>query len=89
MFKFTTAAMLASAFIVSATGCDVEKTREGVLPTVDVDVSGDAGQLPAYDVDAPDVDVSTEEKTVLVPKVIMEKETVTVPEIDVTLPKDE
>jgi len=29
-------------------GCDVEKTRDGEMPDVDVD----GGQLPGYDVDA-------------------------------------
>jgi uncharacterized lipoprotein len=54
-------------------GCDVEKTKEGSLP--DVDVKG--GSLPKYDVDAPDVDVGTKEKTI------------TVPDVDVKMPRDD
>ena len=68
------------------TGCQVEQTQEGELP--DVDVSVDEGQLPAYDVDVADVDVSLTEKTVKVPKVIvvMEEVDVQVPVIDVDMP---
>ncbi|MBA3564788.1 MAG: hypothetical protein H0W33_12430 [Gammaproteobacteria bacterium] len=54
-------------------GCDVDQTEEGALP--DVDVEG--GEMPEYDVDAPDVDVGTRE------------ETVTVPDIDVDMPEDD
>lgn len=65
MNKTLLAAAVAAAFAV--TGCDFEQTREGELPEVDVDVEG--GQLPAYEVDAPDVDVKMEEKTIKVPTV--------------------
>jgi len=70
-------------------GCDVDKTEEGSLPNVDV--SGDPGSLPEYDVDGPNVDVGTEEKSVTTPDVdvTMEEDTVTVPDVDVSLPKDE
>ncbi len=75
--------LAAAAFAVVLSGCDVEQTREAKLP--DVDVEG--GQAPAYDVDAPDVDVGTQERTVTVPDVDVdvnkEKRTVTVPDIDV------
>ncbi|RIV88135.1 hypothetical protein D2V17_08060 [Aurantiacibacter xanthus] len=47
--------------------CDVEQTKEGDMPEVDVDVK--EGSLPEYDVDTPDVDVKMEEKTVEVPTV--------------------
>ncbi len=57
--------------------CDVEKTQEGEMPEVDVDVT--EGQLPKYDVDAPEVDVKMKEKDV----------TIKVPDVDVTLPKDD
>lgn len=55
--------------------CDVEKTQEGDMPEVDVK----GGQMPKYDVDAPDVDVKMKEKDV----------TVKVPDIDVTPAKDD
>ena len=54
-------------------GCDVEKTEEGSLP--DVEVEG--GNMPEYDVDAPEVDVGTKEKVI------------TVPDVDVTMPDDD
>ncbi len=88
MSKLFHLTLLVGALLFSTAGCDVEQTRDGRLPDVDVDVSGDAGELPAYDVDLPDVDVSTEDKKVLVPKVILDEETVTVPDVDVDLPED-
>ncbi len=86
--KFVTP-LLAAALAVFLTACDVEKTQEGEMPDVDVEVEG--GQAPKYDVDAPDVDVSTEEKEVEVPDVDvdMEKKKVTVPDIDVDMPDDD
>ena len=54
-------------------GCDVEKTEDGSLP--DVEVEG--GNMPESDVDAPEVDVGTEEKVI------------TVPDVDVTMPDDD
>ncbi|WP_415844135.1 hypothetical protein ACMYUJ_11945 [Stutzerimonas zhaodongensis] len=54
-------------------GCDVEQTEEGSLPNVEVE----GGNMPEYDVDTPDVDVGTKEKTI------------TVPDVDVDLPDDE
>ncbi|MDQ3287531.1 MAG: hypothetical protein M3Q42_04590 [Pseudomonadota bacterium] len=54
-------------------GCDVDKTQEGELP----EVSAEGGQLPAYDVETADVDVGTRQ------------ETVTVPEVDVTMPDEQ
>jgi hypothetical protein len=79
MLKVTALAVAASALALSA--CDVEQTREAKAP--DVDVEG--GHLPRYDVDAPEVDVRTEEKVVTVPDVDVdaEKKTVTVPDVDV------
>lgn len=68
--------IISGAFLVATlgmAGCDVEKTEEGALP--DVDVKG--GNLPKYDVDAPDVDVGTKEKTI------------TVPDVDVNMPDDD
>ena len=73
------------------TGCEVEQTREGEAPDLDVDVSGDPGQLPAYDFEGPDIDIGVEERTVSVPKVRFEteREEVKVPYIDINLPGDE
>jgi hypothetical protein len=59
---------------VVATGCRVQQTEEGEMP--DVDVQAEGGKLPEYDVDAADVDVKTEERTVKVP------------DVDVTMPEE-
>lgn len=73
------------------TSCDVDQTREGKLPDVDVDVDAEAGRLPAFDVDWADVDVTTTTKTVEVPKlvVVMEEEEIEVPVIDVDMPDED
>lgn len=71
-------------------GCDVTKTEEGEAPDVDVQV--DPGRLPDYEVDAPEVDVTTEEQEVTVPDVDVdideETTTIPVPQIDI-IPADE
>jgi hypothetical protein len=54
---------------LGTSACDVEKTQDGEMP--DVEVEG--GQLPEYDVDTPDVEVKTEEKTIEVPTVEVEE----------------
>jgi len=65
--KFTSALILVPAIALGLTACDVQKTQEGKLPDVDVDVKG--GQVPKYDVDAGDVDVGTEKKEITVPTI--------------------
>jgi hypothetical protein len=52
---------------LSFAACRVEKTQEGQVPDVDVNVSN--GQLPEYNVQGPDVEVGTTNKTVEVPTV--------------------
>ena len=59
---------------LSLAACDVDQTKEGKLP--DVDVNATSGQLPEFNVQGPDVDVGTENRTVQVPTV------------DVDVPKD-
>ena len=59
------AALVIPALALGLTACSVEQTEEGELP--DVDVEG--GNMPEYDVDAPDVDVEMEEKTITVPDI--------------------
>ena len=66
---------LALASCIALAACDVDQTKEGELPDVDVNASG--GQLPEFDVDAPEVNVGTENKTIQVPTV------------DVDAPKDD
>jgi hypothetical protein len=69
-------------------GCDVDQTEETRLPDVDVEV--EPGALPAYDVEWADIDVSTTEETIQVPKVkiAMETETISVPVVDVKMPDE-
>jgi len=58
-------------------GCEANVTEEGEMPSMDVDVSGDAGELPEVDVKTADVELGTEEKTI------------EVPDVDVTMPSDQ
>ncbi|MFG0267003.1 MAG: hypothetical protein ACF8AM_17915 [Rhodopirellula sp. JB055] len=69
--------LLSASLAFATTGCDVEQTREGELPTMDVDVEGDSGKLPEFDVDPPEVDVR------------MEEQTIKTPDVDVDLPADD
>lgn len=72
--KKTITIIATSAAVLGLAACDVDQTQDLKVPDVDVDVKG--GQLPKFDVDAPDVDVKMEEKTIKVP----------VPDIDITPP---
>ncbi|WP_417622881.1 hypothetical protein [Parasphingorhabdus sp.] len=67
MKKFAIVAAMAAGLALSA--CEANVTEEGELPSMDVDVSGDAGKLPEIDVETADVEVGTEEVTVDVPDV--------------------
>jgi len=62
--------LLLGAGSLALAACDVDQTKEGEVPDVDVNVSG--GQLPEYNVDAPEVTVGTENKVVQVPTVDVE-----------------
>ena len=53
------------AAALAVTACDVEQTEEGEMPNVEVE----GGNMPEYDVDTPEVEVRTEERTVDVPVV--------------------
>lgn len=57
-------ALAASTFLTFA-ACDVDQTKEGELPDVDVNTSG--GQMPEFDVQGPEVNVGMENQTVQVP----------------------
>lgn len=65
--KTTIKMFAASAICFGIAACDVDQTKEGDLPEVEVNASG--GQMPEYDVDAPSVNVGTENKVVEVPTV--------------------
>ena len=81
--------LVAFGLAIGATGCDVDQTREGELPEVEMR----EGQLPEYDVDTAEVDVTTRPDTVNVPDVDVDvdsrSETVRVPDVDVTMPDDD
>jgi hypothetical protein len=59
--------VLVGASCLAIAACDVDQTKEGDMPEVDVNTSG--GQLPEFNVEGPDVNVGTENKTVEVPTV--------------------
>lgn len=62
---------IAPLFAVGMTACDVDQTEEGEAPEVEVQ----EGELPAYDVEGPDVEVT--------------EDTVTVPDVDVNAPEND
>ncbi len=84
--RFLTVFALAALF----TSCDINKTSDAEMPELDVDVEAESGELPEYDVDWMDVNVSTETRTVEIPKlvVVMEEEEVEVPILDLDMPGD-
>lgn len=55
--------LAASSLALALGACDVEQTEKAELPEVEVK----GGNMPEYDVDAADVDVTTEKRTVEVP----------------------
>ena len=59
--------LLALGACVTLGACDVDQTKNAQVPDVDVNVSG--GQLPEFNVQGPEVDVGTTNKTVEVPTV--------------------
>lgn len=79
---------IAACGLVAIGGCDVDQTKEGELP--DVDISVTEGQLPAYEIETAEITVDTEEVKVKVPDVdvSMEEKTVTVPDISIDMPED-
>ena len=71
---------------VLVTGCEVEKTSEGdvTLPKYEVNKVQEGNvTVPEYEVKTPDITVEEKKVEVAVPKVTTERETITVPDIDV------
>jgi len=68
------------------TSCQVENTKKAEVPEVEVDVED--GEMPKYNVEWADVDVSTRTKTIEVPKVVvvMEEKEVEIPYVDINMP---
>lgn len=84
---WTVAPVAAGLFALA--GCDIDQTREGELPDVDVDVA--EGQLPEFDVRGPDIDVESEERTIDVPTGVdieTEERTIEVPDVDIDIPEE-
>ena len=68
--------------VLFATGFwSLKQTKEGDLPSVDVQAEG--GQLPEFDADSKEVVVGTTETNIEVPKIETETETVDVPVVGV------
>jgi hypothetical protein len=64
--NWKTSLVLAALLAVTATtGCRVKQTQEGKAPEVEVK----GGQIPKYDVDPADVEVTTKKKEITVPDV--------------------
>lgn len=67
---------VSAASMFAFSSCDVDKTQDGELPDVEVEVEGEA-KLPEYDVEGPEVKTDTK------------KVEVEVPTIDVDIPEEE
>ena len=78
--------MAALTMVVALGACTVEQTEEGEMP--DVNVEG--GNMPEYDVEPVDVEVTTDTATITVPDVDVSTETreVTVPDVNVNPPQN-
>ena len=78
--------MAALTMVVALGACSVEQTEEGEMPEVNVE----GGNMPEYDVDPVDVEITTETATVTVPDVDVSTETreVTVPDVNVNPPQN-
>ncbi len=63
---------LIAPLAIGLAACDVDQTKDAKLPEVEVK----GGQMPEYDVETADVDVTTKKKTI------------EVPEVDVKMPGD-
>lgn len=63
-------AVCSASLMFALAGCKVEQTEEGKLP--DVDVKAEAGELPKYEVETPEVDVGTKKVEVEVPTATVE-----------------
>ena len=64
-------ALAAPALLLGIAACDIEQTREGEAPEVEVE----EGRLPQYDVDLPDVDIRRDTQEVVVPRVDIRRDT--------------
>ena len=82
----TFALLIAASLVLPLTACQVRQTEEGEMPEVEVE----GGNMPEYDVDTADVEVTTRETDVTVPDVDVttEERTMTVPDVNVKTPEE-
>ncbi|MEM8808166.1 MAG: hypothetical protein AAGF01_19265 [Cyanobacteria bacterium P01_G01_bin.38] len=88
--KWTRLLVVPAAMLIAfSAGCRIEQESAGEMPDVDVDV--DAGEVPEYEVEGPEVEVGTQEETVTVPEVevTQEEKTIEVPDVDVEMPSED
>lgn len=90
MLKKVMSGLLIPVFGLCMLGCEVDQTREGRLPDVDVDVEG--GQMPEFDVETADVEVERKKVDLTVPDVDVDVGTkeaeITVPDVDIIMPDE-
>jgi hypothetical protein len=84
-FRVAFVCSAATATLFSLASCDVKQTQEAKAPEVTVK----EGQMPKYDVDTAKVSVDSKQTEVTVPKVTTEQKTVTVPDVNVTMPNEQ
>ncbi|UWR20941.1 hypothetical protein [Sulfitobacter sp. S190] len=87
-----TIAAIALGAVVIAAGVymiDIDQTQEARLPDVNIDV--EEGQMPAFDAEVGEINLTQEEVTVETPDidVTMEESTFTVPGIDIQPPQND
>ena len=77
--------MFTAALMVPSMGCDIDVNDPGQLPDIQIR----NGRMPDVEVRGPEVEIRKREKQIEVPtdiEVTTEKKTISVPEVDVTLP---
>jgi hypothetical protein len=82
---------ITDAAFMGLAGCYVKKTQEGnvTLPKYEVEKTKEGNvTLPKYGVTAPDIKVTTTEKTIVVPTGRAEEKSVVLPNIEVTTGKE-
>jgi hypothetical protein len=77
----------AAALMVPTMGCDIDVNDPGELPDIEIR----NGRMPDVEVRGPEIDVNKQKTDIEVPTDIdvkTEKKTITVPDVDVTLPRE-
>ena len=86
MNRYATTLLGALGLGAFAAGCDIDKTREGEMPEVEVE----EGRMPEYDVDTAEIETGTEQRRIEVPDVDVETEerTIETPTVDIQMPDE-